>query len=255
MAKYGAKCPCFAPFVSEAADGTVTYGMGIRIGKLSVANLTVNLASGQSWGDDDIDEDISEFASGTFALETTDMLDSVASVIYGSQIVDGELIDSVDDEAPFGCVGFYKAVQREGKRYFQAVWFPKTKAILGNDNNNTRGQSIAFSTVPTTFNIYRPTKGQWRYRKTFSAEGDAIAWLENKCNVATAHKISVAKSGTGVCTPSGDKYVVSGGALEIKFSGTPTQLFDNGTDKKSSIASGKYVISNVVADHEIVVVF
>ena len=75
MAGYGAKYPCFAPIATEPEGSLPTYGAGAYIGKLNLANLTVTLASGEAWGDDELAEQISEFASGSLAMETLDMED------------------------------------------------------------------------------------------------------------------------------------------------------------------------------------
>ena len=84
MAQFGAKCPMFAPFKTEPAAALPTYDTAVTVGALVSANLTVNLASGELYADDALKEQLSEFASGTVALETDDMTDAVAQVIYGA---------------------------------------------------------------------------------------------------------------------------------------------------------------------------
>ena len=85
MAQFGAQYPCFAPFSGdEPAAALPTYGDKVVLGKLVSANLTINLASGELYADDELAEQVSEFASGTLALETDDMTDDVAAAVYGA---------------------------------------------------------------------------------------------------------------------------------------------------------------------------
>ena len=85
MANFGAKYPCFAPFKGvEPTNALPKYDAKVVVGKLVSANLTVNLASGELYVDDALTEQLSEFASGTIAMETDDMLDDVAAVVYGA---------------------------------------------------------------------------------------------------------------------------------------------------------------------------
>ena len=74
MANFGAKYPVFAPFKgAEPTDTLPKYDTKTVLGKLVSANLTVNLSSGEQYADDEMCEQISEFASGTLAMETNDM--------------------------------------------------------------------------------------------------------------------------------------------------------------------------------------
>ena len=111
MAQFGAKCPMFAPFKTEPAAALPTYDTAVTVGALVSANLTVNLASGELYADDALKEQLSEFASGTVALETDDMTDAVAKVIYGAtgdSGSTGELKFNKGDTAPYGGFGYYK---------------------------------------------------------------------------------------------------------------------------------------------------
>lgn len=87
MANFGAKYPVFAPFKgAEPTDTLPKYDTKTVLGKLVSANLTVNLSSGEQYADDEMCEQISEFASGTLAMETNDMTDEVAAIVYGATL-------------------------------------------------------------------------------------------------------------------------------------------------------------------------
>ena len=79
MASFGAKNPYFCK-VKEEPDGALpTYeGDPVKIGRLVKADLTIQMASGKLFADDGLAESVEEFASGSIAMETDDMLDDVA---------------------------------------------------------------------------------------------------------------------------------------------------------------------------------
>ena len=77
MAAFGAKYPRFAPNKTVSPEGVVTYDEPVTIGALNKADLTVTMASGKVYGDNELQESIDEFVSGSIAMETTDMENTV----------------------------------------------------------------------------------------------------------------------------------------------------------------------------------
>ena len=84
MASFGAKYPHFSKIKTEPDDALPTYEGPVNIGRLVKADLTVNLASGKLYADDELAESVDEFSSGSVAMETDDMTDDVAAEVYGS---------------------------------------------------------------------------------------------------------------------------------------------------------------------------
>lgn len=249
MAKFGAKHPCFKS--DEASTGVV-------LGKLVSANLTVQLADGKIYGDDQLDESVSEFVSGSLPMETTDMTDDVAQEVYGCQVDNGELVNNTGDNAPQGRLAYYKTLMRQGKKRYQGYFYPRVKAAIGNDSAQTKGENIQFQTTSTTFTVFADDNGDWRRVKTFNSEADAVAWVEGKCGITESYlfRVTVQGAGTGDgVAPVGEFYVADGGDAELVISGTPTKLYDNGEDVTASISEGKYTLSGVDAAHEIAVIF
>ena len=117
MASFGAKYPYFNP-VEETPDGALPVYKDpepVRIGRLVKADLTVNLASGKLFADDELAESVEEFSSGSIAMETDDMEDSVAAVVYGCKVEGGEVHYNVgDDPPPGGLAGFRRGPRRTG---------------------------------------------------------------------------------------------------------------------------------------------
>lgn len=175
MAEFGANYPCFCADSKEA---------GVVLGKLVSANLTVNLASGEIYADDGLAEQLSEFASGTIAMETDDMTDDNAAEVYGCTVSEKVVTYNKGDSAPRGVLGYYKVLMRNGVKYYKAFFYPRVRAALGNDNAQTRGSSITFSSVATTFTVFTDDAGDWRKTQTFSTATEAKAWINTNCKIA-----------------------------------------------------------------------
>lgn len=175
MAEFGANYPCFKPETEDA---------GVVLGKLVSANLTVNLASGELYADDSLAEQLSEFSSGSIAMETDDITDDNAAIIYGCTVSDKVVTYNTGDTAPRGCLGYYKVLMRNGQKFYKGYYYPRVRAALGNDNAQTRGNSITFQAVSTTFTVFADDNGDWRLTQTFSSAAEAKAWINEKCSIA-----------------------------------------------------------------------
>ena len=186
MAEFGAKYPCFCRSGASA---------GVVLGKLVAANLTVTLASGELYADDALDEQLSEFASGSIAMETNYLTDDNAEEIFGCDVTDGLVTYNVGDTAPAGGLGYIKSLMRNKTKYYKGFYYPVARAALGNDNAQTKGSSITFATAQTTFTIMADDNGDWRKTKTFDTEAAAKAWLQGLCHITVAS--APASSGGG----------------------------------------------------------
>ena len=175
MADFGANYPCFCP---DGASKT-----GVVLGKLVSANLTVNLASGELYADDGLAEQLSEFASGSIAMETDDLSDANAEAVYGCTVSDGVVTFNKEDTAPRGKLGYYKVLMRQGVKYYKACFYPRVRAAVGNDNAQTKGSSITFQTTSTTFTVFADDSGAWRKTKTCTTADEAKTWLNTQCNI------------------------------------------------------------------------
>ena len=253
MAEFGANYPCFK------ADNAET---GVVLGKLVSANLTVNLASGEMYADDALAEQLSEFSSGTIAMETDDMTDANAAAIYGCKVSSGLVTYNAGDTAPRGCLGYYKVLMRNGVKFFKAFFYPRVRAALGNDNAQTKGSSITFQTSSTTFTVFADDIGDWRQTETFETAAAAKAWIDTKCAISTYYAVNVTCQGAGdgkSVEPLGVSYVGSGKDFTLAIEGyaSITAAYDNGSDVTTTIkqGTGTYTLSAVDADHNIAIIF
>ena len=147
MAKIGLKYPVAAPL---KADGK-TYDTGFVIARAIKASVTANNNDVKLYADDGIAE--SDTAS-------------------------------VNDISPFLGVGFYGEVIRDSKPSYMAKWLRKVKFAEPNDETDTRGETVAFQTPTIEGTVFQSDDGVWKEQAEFATEEEAVAWLNQKANIA-----------------------------------------------------------------------
>ena len=182
MASTGLRHPYFNPAVEEPEGKLPVYKNQepVRIGRLVKADLAVNLASGKLYADDKLAESVEEFSSGSITMETDDMKDSVAAVVYGCK-VDGKMVRyNTGDDPPAGGLAYVKRHIRQKKTFYKGYFYPLVKAAPGNDTAQTKTDNITFGTTNTTFTVFACETGDWRLTEEFPTEAEAIAWIKEK---------------------------------------------------------------------------
>jgi len=180
MASFGAKYPKFAPIKGDTDATVLEYDEAVTIGGLIKADLTVQFASGELYYDDMLGEKVEEFVSAGIAMETDDMVDDVAHVVYGADVDDGEVTYKAGDDPPPGGLGYYKVLMRNKVKYYKGYFYPLVKAALGNDTAQTKTSSITFGTTQTTFTVFAHAGQDWRITKEFSDEEACGDWVDEK---------------------------------------------------------------------------
>lgn len=181
MASFGANYPCFCPVAEEPESARPTYkGEPVQIGRLVKADLSVTLATGELYADNVLAESVAEFASGSIAMETDDMKDDIAAVVYGATVENQVVHYAVGDDPPKGGLGYLKKLMRNKKVLYKGYFYPLVKAALGNDTAQTKSNSITFGTTATTFTVYACETGVWRDTFEADTEAEALTWLKNQ---------------------------------------------------------------------------
>lgn len=188
MAGFGAAYIKFNPIKEQPKKALPVYEDkgAVRLGLLAKADLSVTFASGKLFADNELAESLDEFSYGTLAVETDDMLDEVASVVYGCEVTDQKVHYKYGDTPPEGGLAYYKVLLRRGKRYYKGFFYPRAKAALGNDSAQTRGESLTFTTTNTSFTIFTCNSGDWRITETFETEDEVKAWVDEMVNDKSA---------------------------------------------------------------------
>ncbi|MDE7261956.1 MAG: hypothetical protein K2N78_07880 [Oscillospiraceae bacterium] len=181
MASFGAKYPHFCKITDEPEGELPVYdGNPIRIGRLVKADLSVTMASGKLYADDTLAEVVEEFVNGSLSMETDDMEDTVASAVYGAEVIEKQVHYKSGDSAPVGGLTYYKVLKRRGKTVYKGYFYPRVQAALGNDSAQTKTDSITFGTTNTTFTVFPCESTDWRITAEFEDEKEVRSWVKTK---------------------------------------------------------------------------
>lgn len=183
MAGIGLKYCMFAPIATEPEGALPTYDDIITVGKIITANLTLTFANGKLYGDDALIEEVNEFSSGAIELGVDDMTDEVLGAVYGCDVDTTEankatVTYNVNDVPPFGGFGYVRKFIKNNVPRFVGYYYPKVRAVLGNESTSTKGESITWQTPTTTLTVFTANTGDWRKQHTEETEEAAKAWVE-----------------------------------------------------------------------------
>lgn len=158
----------FKSKVTEATDGTETFGVPSRVAKLINAKMKIDTADGTLYGDDGVDTIINEFSKGTLTLNTTDMSDEDYADFVGATVdpATGIMYSSKADQPPYFAVGF-RAKKPGGK--YRYLWLFKVQFKVPDEEFATKGEKIEFKspTIEGTFVALNKNE-QWKADKTLS---------------------------------------------------------------------------------------
>lgn len=181
MANIGLTNIWYSP-LTEAADGTATYSGATNLGKAVSCSASITNNEAKLYGDDALAESDTSFASGTITLGVTDDDDTVFAPLLGHSIdASGEVICTGTDTAPDVGVGRIVTKMVNGAYKYKVQFLYKVKFGEPSSDEQTKGESIEFST-PTVEGIIA-TLGDdantWKKSKTFTTKSDALTYLKN----------------------------------------------------------------------------
>lgn len=176
MATVGLRDLYRAP-ITEAADGTETYGEPVRIAKAITAELSVNIAEAVLYADDGADEIAKEFVDGEIKLSVNDLLPADSAALLGQkQDQDMVVYGRESDEAPYFAIGF-RAKKTGG--VYKYIWLYKVKFAIPNEKYQTKGDKLEFNTPEIVGKFIKRPDGLWKAEHVADPdETTAAAWFD-----------------------------------------------------------------------------
>lgn len=229
--------------LTEAQDGTPTYGGAKSFGKAVSCNVSISNNSAALYADDVLAESDTTFQSGTVTLGVDDDREATFADVLGHNITDdGEVIYNSNDVAPW--VGLARIVVKlvENVKIYKVEVLYKTKFSEPSEDNNTRGESVEFSTPSIEGTIATLANGDWKDTKTFATKNEAIAFIQSLFSNGTLSFSVVydANGGTGsistVSVEAGESTTLASGASLT----APSNKEFAGWSKNSSSAVAQY---------------
>lgn len=179
MAKTGLTEYRYAKATIDASTGAITYDGAKDPGKATTfqANITKEDAVLRA-NDSDAEVDNSVTGGdGTIGIDRSELA-TMADLLGHTIDSGGEIVDNVDDVAPY--VGFGRVVPiiQDGVKKFRATVLALIKCSEPDESDTTRGTSLEFGTYEIPFKIKIPDDGNWRHRKVFASKAEAITYIE-----------------------------------------------------------------------------
>lgn len=179
MAKIGLKNFRYA-FLTEANDGTASYGGAKQPGKAIDCEVSVENNDVKLYADDVVQESDTSFSGGTVNI-TLDRDDyQVHADLLGHTYEDGVLTRNAGDVAPYIGFGRIISLLQDNVRCYKVEILKKVKMSEPSQNDTTKGETVEFNTVSMEGSIATLADGSWSISKMFDSHEDALAFLEEQ---------------------------------------------------------------------------
>ena len=180
MAKIGLNNFRYAIASIDAGTGVVTYGGAKKPAKAISFQFQPNVADASLYADDARAEYDSRVTGGTVTMGIDREDDQTMADLLGhTKTLSDEIIDNVNDVAPYVGVGRVTRLMVDGVQKFRGTVISLVKFSEPNEEDNTMGESIEFGTSEISGQMIVPTNGKWRQRKVFTTQADALAYIES----------------------------------------------------------------------------
>lgn len=173
----------WAKIATEPDTGHPTYTDVEEMGAARLGTLTYETSATDIEGDDVTLRHFEKFLRGTFVAETTLDELTVNAKIYGHTVDSSDVEHSnQDDASPFGCYAFTQPLLKTGSDdlIWRATFLLKISANPANEAQNAataQGGQINPGYNSITYSVTTDKTGDWRLRKEFDSEEDAVAWI------------------------------------------------------------------------------
>ena len=224
--------------LTENPDGTASYGGAHKPAKAVSCSVSITSNSATLYADDVLAESDTSFQSGTVTIGLDDDDLAVQATLLGHTFEDGEIIRNSNDTAPY--VGFGRIVSKmvNGVKKYKVEFLHKVKFSEPSEENQTKGESMEFSTGTLEGVVHQLENGDWSKAKTFTVKDDAIAYLESLLESATAVETFTSSGATVTLahTPLEVNTVLVNGVKTTAYTVSGTTLtFDSAPTNGSAI--------------------
>ena len=186
--------------LTENSDGTPYYDGAKSFGKAVSANVSISNNSAALYADDVLAESDTSFQSGTVTLGVDDDREATFADVLGHEISEeGEVVRNANDVSPWVGLGRIVVKMVNNVKLYKAEIIYKIKFSEPSQENQTKGESVEFSTPEIEGTIATLANGDWSTAKTFSSKEAALAFIQATFASAqsTSRVVYDANGGTG----------------------------------------------------------
>jgi phi13 family phage major tail protein len=181
MAKIGLNSFYYSHLTGENAQtGAPIYDGDKSLGKAVNCDVSINSNSAELYADDVLAESDTTFSNGTVALGVDDDREATFADLLGHQTSEaGEVKRNANDVAPYVGVGRIIVKLVENVRVYKTEILYKVKFSEPNQSEQTKGESVTFSTPSIEGRVSTLSNGDWSDAKTFTSKADAVAYIKS----------------------------------------------------------------------------
>lgn len=199
--------------LTEASDGTPSYSGAHKPAKAISCNVSVTNNEAKLYADDMLAESDTSFAGGTVEIgideeDVQTMADLLGHTVSG----EGEMVRNSSDEAKYVGLGRVITKMVNGNYKYKAEFLYKVKFSEPSQENQTKGESVEFSTSTLSGILSALTNGDWSKTQTFDTKDEAIEYIETLLGSPRYTVTYDVNGGTGTVAPV---TVTSGTAITL----------------------------------------
>ena len=164
--------------LTEAADGTPTYGGAKTPAKAVSCSVSVENNDAKLFADDTLAESDTSFSSGTVTMGIDEDDLTTMAALLGHTITEGEMVRKSTDTAPYVGLGRVVTKMVNGSYKYKVEILYKVKFSEPSQENTTKGESIEFGTTEIEGTISALANNEWSVAKQFDSKAAAVTYLE-----------------------------------------------------------------------------
>jgi len=165
--------------LTEAADGTPTYGVAKKPGKAISCNVSISNNSAMLYADNALAESDTSFQSGTVTIGLDEYDIETQATLLGHETDNGVIIRNSNDAAPYVGLGRIVTKMVSGAYKYKVEFLSKVKFAEPSQEDNTKGESVEFGTVEIEGTVATLADGTWSKAQTFDTRTEAVTYLES----------------------------------------------------------------------------
>ena len=197
MAKIGLNNFRYA-ILTEAPDGTPSYGGALTPAKAISCNVEVNNNDASLYADDSLAESDTSFNNGTVTIGIDKADNTTMANLLGHAVNDGEMVRKTSDVAPYVGLGRVITEMVNNVLQYRVEILYKCKFSEPSQEDTTKGESVEFNTYELEGKVNALANGKWSKTKVFSTKADAVAYIENEFSQTNNYVVTYnANGGTG----------------------------------------------------------
>ena len=163
--------------LTEAADGTPTYGVAKKPGKAITCNVSISNNSATLYADNVLAESDTSFQSGTVTIGIDDEDIETIGTLLGHIVTDGNIVRNSNDVAPYVGLGRIVTKMVSGVLKYKVEFLSKVKFSEPSQEDTTKGESVEFGTIELEGTVATLANGTWSKAQTFDTRSAAETYL------------------------------------------------------------------------------